>query len=204
MQLLTGMTIHRRNDKTRSVIGAVAFIVGLALVGYVAVGFAGVLFSVAFIGGLVLWLLTTFRAPIDPHTIIVPYLVTVILFVVHVYEEFASHVEHHLARLSGLQVTQTDFLIIAAFSGPIVWLLGAVMLLKRWAFGYFLGSTFLFGMMFAELSHFVSPLMEDGTFHYTPGMYTAILPVISGWFTFRIVLREMKRRPSVGPSSTGT
>jgi hypothetical protein len=127
------------------------------------------------------------------QTIIVPYLVTVIIFMVHVYEEFAAHIERYLTRLSGLQVTQTDFLVIAAFSGPVVWLVGAVMLLKRWAFGYFFASTFLFGMMFAELSHFVSPFMENGAFHYSPGVYTAILPVILGWFTFRIILREMKQ-----------
>jgi hypothetical protein len=131
------------SGERQSVIGAVASILGLALVGYLAVGFAGVLFSVAFIGGLILWLLTTYRTPIDPQTIIVPYLVTVILFIVHVYEEFAAHVEQH--KLSGLPVTQTDFLVIAAFSAPIVWLLGAVMLLKRWAFGYFFASTFLLG-----------------------------------------------------------
>ena len=192
------------SSESRSVIGAVAFILGLALVGYLTVGFAGALFSVAFIGGLILWLLTTYRTPIDPQTIIVPYLVTVILFIVHVYEEFAAHVEHHLAKLSGLPVTQTDFLVIAAFSAPIVWLLGAVMLLKRWAFGYFFASTFLFGMMFAELSHFVSPFMESGMFHYSPGMYTAILPVIGGWYTFRIILREMrKERSKAGSHEVG-
>jgi hypothetical protein len=170
-----------------------AFIVGLALIGFATVGFAGALFSVAFVGGLALWLLTTYRTPVAPHTIIVPYLVTVILFVVHVSEEFAAHVERYLTQVSGLAVTQTDFLVIAAFCGPIVWLLGAVMLLKHWPFGYFFASTFLFGMMFAELSHFFSPLMEHGTFHYTPGMYTAILPVMSGWYTFRIILREIRR-----------
>src|SRR5215475_2093025 len=179
--------------KTLSLISAVAFIVGLALVGYAAVGFAGILFSVTFIGGLLLWLTTTYRTAIEPETIIVPYLVTIIFFIVHVSEEFATHVERYLSRLSGLQVTQTDFLIIAAFSGPIVWLLGAVMLLKRWPFGYFFASAFLFGMMFGEVSHFLGPLMEGGKFHYSPGMYTAILPIISGWFTFRIVLREIKR-----------
>src|SRR5262245_29915321 len=110
--------------ETKSVIGAVALILGLALVGYLTVGFAGALFSVAFIGGLILWLLTTYRTPIDPQTIIVPYLVTVILFIVHVYEEFVAHVEHLLTKLSGLPVTQTNFLVIAAFSAPIVWLLG--------------------------------------------------------------------------------
>jgi hypothetical protein len=70
--------------------------------------------------------LTTYRTPIDPQTIIVPYLVTVIVFIVHVSEEFGTHVERYLSQLSGLQVTQSDFLIIAAFSAPIVWLLGAV------------------------------------------------------------------------------
>jgi hypothetical protein len=157
------------SNKEQSLVGAVAFILGLALVGYITVGFAGILFSIAFVGGLILWLLTTYRTPIDPQTMIVPYLVTVIVFIVHVSEEFGTHVERYLSQLSGLQVTQSDFLIIAAFSAPIVWLLGAVMLLKRWAFGYFFASTFLFSMMFAELSHFFSPFMEDGTFHYTPG-----------------------------------
>jgi hypothetical protein len=174
-------------------IGSLAFIAALATVGYLVIGFAGILFSVAFVGGLVLWLLTTFRTPIDPQPIIMPYLVTVILFIVHVSEEFAAHVENYLARISGLPVTQTDFIVIAAFCAPVVWLLGAVMLLKRWPFGYFFASTFLFGMMFAELSHFFGPLMEHGRFGYTPGMFTAILPVASGWFTFRIVRREMRR-----------
>ena len=77
-------------------------------------------FSVAFVGGLVLWLLTTFRTPIDPQPIIMPYLVTVILFIVHVSEEFAAHVENYLARIS--------------VCAPVVWLLGAVMLLRRQRF----------------------------------------------------------------------
>src|SRR5687768_1432126 len=112
------------SNKNLSVIYAVAFILGLALFGFLTVGFAGVLFSVAFVGGLVFWLLTTFRTPIDPEKIIVPYLITVILFMIHVYEEYVSHIELVLTELSGSQVTQSQFLTIAAFCGPIVWLLG--------------------------------------------------------------------------------
>src|SRR5262245_11057094 len=184
--------MNSRNNQV-SLISAVLFVAGFALVGYLTVGFAGVLFSVAFLGGLVLWLCTTYRTPVDPQTMIVPYLITVMLFIGHVYEEFAAHVERHLADLSGLEVTQADFLTVAAFGAPTVWLLGAVMLLKRWVFGYFFASTFLFGMMFAELSHFLSPFLESGTFHYTPGMYTGILPVLGGWYVFGIVVREMKK-----------
>lgn len=185
----------------RPLFAAAGFVMALALAGYAALGFAGALFSCTFVGGFALWLLTTYRTPVDPQKVIAPYLVTVVLFIVHVYEEFAAHVEHQLTRLSGLPVTQADFLTIAAFAGPVAWLTGALMLLRRWAFGYFFASTFLFGMMFAELSHFVSPLLEDGTFRYTPGMYTAILPVLSGWFTFRVILREMNgRRGQVEPA----
>jgi hypothetical protein len=180
--------------RQRPVVGAGAFIVGVALAGYLAVGFAGALFAVAFVGGFILWMLTTFRTPVEPQAVIVPYLMTVIAFVVHVYEEYVAHVERHLAILSGLPVTQPSFLAIAAFVAPTIWLLGAVLLLKRWAFGWFLASTFLFGMMFAELSHFVSPIMQANDSYYSPGMYTAILPIASGWLTFRIVVREMRKQ----------
>ena len=37
---------------------------------------------------------------------------------------------------------------------------------------------FFVAMMLAELSHFIFPFMEDGTFHYFPGMWTAALPLL--------------------------
>ncbi|WP_018626308.1 HXXEE domain-containing protein [Niabella aurantiaca] len=167
------------------------FILLIACTGYYFVGFAGILFSVCFIGGLIFWLLTTFKNPVNPYKFILPYLVTIIFFIIHAYEEYAIHVETTLSKMSGLEVSQNNFLIIAAFTAPIVWLLGAALVLKRFAFGYFLCSTFLFGMMIAELSHFISPLMETGPY-YSPGMYTAILPVASSWYTFYIIRKEIK------------
>jgi hypothetical protein len=59
-------------ENVRPVLGAAAFIAIVAFSGYLAVGFAGVLFSVAFVGGFVLWLVTTHRPPIDPHPVVVP------------------------------------------------------------------------------------------------------------------------------------
>src|SRR4029453_240887 len=43
------------SNRDHSVIGAATFILGLSLLGYIAVGFAGVFFTVAFVGGFVLW-----------------------------------------------------------------------------------------------------------------------------------------------------
>lgn len=186
----------------RSVVYSLAFIGGLALVGSLVVGPPAVLLSFAFVGGLALWLTTTFRTPIEPRTIIGPYLVTVIVFIVHVSEEYVSHIERSLTTISGVAITQTDFLIVAAFAAPIIWLAGAVMVLKGWAFGYFFVSTFLFGMMFGEVSHVAFPIMEDGTFHYSAGMLTAVLPITSAWYTFILVRREIgrtKRGALAGP-----
>lgn len=181
-----------KNNK-RSLLLVIAFIASLALAGYLSVGFSGMLFTVAFIGGLVVWLLTTYKTPIDPSTIIVPYILTIIVFIMHVYEEYVFHIEVTLAKMSGMQVSQNQFLIIAAFVAPIMWLLGLVLIFKRIQFGYFLFSTFLFGMMIAELSHFITPFTEPGPF-YSPGMYTAILPVIGGWYMFWLVKQEIKKQ----------
>jgi 3-oxoacyl-[acyl-carrier protein] reductase len=58
------------------------------LVEYLFVGPLAFAYVLLFIGGFVLWWFTTRRVPIDPHNVVVPYLLTVIMFIAHVYEEF--------------------------------------------------------------------------------------------------------------------
>jgi len=179
--------------KRLALFGVLTFIAAL-YVTFRLLGFPAGLFSTTFGGGLIVWLATTYRVPVEPKKLILPHLVTVILFIVHVYEEFASHIELFMTRLTGLQVSQKDFLTIAAFIAPIVWLSGAVMMLRRWHFGYFFASVFYFGMMFGEPTHFIFPFIENGRFHYVAGMYTALLPCLAGWYTFSVVVREVRRQ----------
>ena len=82
---------------------------------------------------------------------------------------------------------------IAAFMGPAMWIAGAILLLKKTQFGYYFLSFFIVAMTMAELSHYLFPFMEDGTFHYVSGMYTAALPLIPAAYTLFIVLREIKK-----------
>jgi hypothetical protein len=170
----------------------VTVFVGLLYLTFRLLRFPAGLFCTAFVGGFILWLATTFRVPLDPHKIIFPYVLTVILFMIHVYEEFRTHIEFVMTRLTGLQVTQRDFLTVAAFIAPVIWLTGALMVLKQWPFGFFLMSVFFFGMMFGEPSHFVFPFLLDGRFHYVSGMCTAVLPTAAGWWCFFVILREAK------------
>ncbi|MGH8159757.1 MAG: hypothetical protein ACREPQ_16695 [Rhodanobacter sp.] len=180
--------------KDRSLLYALLLIAAIAGFGYLAVGKVALLFSVTFIGGLILWPMTVYRVDIDPHSIITPYLATVMLFICHVYEEYTAHIEVALGSIMQLTFSQKDFLTVAAFVAPVTWLVGAWMILKGWRFGYFIVSTFLFGMMFGELSHFAFPFLQNGTFHYVAGMYTCIFPIAAAWYTFFILLREVKRQ----------
>lgn len=130
-------------------------------------------------------MLTTYNnIPADPHRIAIPYLIAVICFIIHVYEEYRSHIEKTMGKMLKINVTQQGFLSVAGFLGPVIWLTGLAMALNQWQFGYFLVSTFYFGMMFGEITHFIFPFVENGKFHYSPGMYTALLPIAAGWYGF--------------------
>lgn len=157
---------------------------------------AATVFSIASIGGFLLWLATTFRTPIDPNKVIIPYLLAVILFIVHVYEEYLTDFESAIFDISGFHVMERDFLSIAAFLAPALWIGCAILLLKKTHMGFYFLSFFYVAMIIAELSHFIFPFMEDGTFHYVSGMYTAALPLIPALYGLRITLKEIKRKPN--------
>jgi hypothetical protein len=151
------------------------------------------IFAFASTGGLVLWLFTTYRVPIDPNRVIIPYLLTVIFFIGHVYEEYVAEFDVALSHLTGWAVTQHNLLSFAGFFAPAMWLTGAILLLKRWVVGYYFLCFFFVAMMLAELSHFIFPLMEDGTFHYFPGMWTAALPLLPAAWGLVVMLREVRK-----------
>lgn len=180
-----------------AIAGVLVFIAALYVL-FRALGFPAGLFCTAFVGGFVLWIPTLQRHPIEVKTILLPHLVTVIFFVVHVFEEYRGHIEIFMSKLTGIDVTQTNFLTIAAFIAPVIWLTGLVLALRGWQFGYFLACVFYFGMMFGEPMHFVFPFIENGTFHYVAGMYTAALPSIAGWWTFVVMVREVRRARKPG------
>jgi hypothetical protein len=79
-----------------------------------------------------------------------------VAFIAHVYEEYRTYMLGlpDVMQSAPFKVTLELMLTVAASLAPILWLLGAVMMLKRWQAGYFVASTFLFGMMFIEPTHF--------------------------------------------------
>lgn len=171
----------------------VVTLIAIVSIGYVLLGgIPAVVFTVAFGGGLFLYMATVWRRPIDSLNAIVPYLLTVMLFILHVYEEYVTDFEGVVSQLVGRPVPEANFLAFAAFLAPFLWVGGAVMLVKRWAFGLYFLCAFFFAMTIAELAHFIFPFVIDGTFHYVSGMYTAALPLIPAFYGLYIMFREIR------------
>lgn len=178
----------------RNLILPVITICVIVAIGYVMLGpVPAVVFAVAFGGGLVLYVRTAWRTQFDTRKVIVPYLLTVMLFLVHTYEEYLTDFELLASRLSGQTVAEADFLFVVGWLAPFVWIGGAIMLIKQWAFGYYFLCAFFVAMTVAELAHFVFPFVIDGTFHYQSGLYTAALPLITAYCGLYIMIREIRK-----------
>ncbi|RDY58719.1 hypothetical protein [Flagellimonas nanhaiensis] len=151
------------------------------------------IFSSASIGGFLLWIFTTFRTPISTRKIIVPYLFTVMLFIIHVYEEYITDFEVAMTEITGFHMLEKNFVTIAAFAAPILWVTGAILIIKETRVGHYLLCFFFVAMTISELSHFVFPFIHDGTFHYVSGMYTAIFPLIPASYGLYIMMESVKK-----------
>jgi hypothetical protein len=162
---------------------------------YLFVGPLAFAYVLLFAGGFVLWWFTVRKATIDAGKVIVPYLVTVIMFIAHVYEEYKAHLLGFPDIVQGapFPISFEMLLTFAASFAPILWLLGATLMLKRQPLGFFIASTFLFGMMFIEPTHFIAPFFQGAGFHYVGGLFTAALPTACGWYTFFAMRRDIRR-----------
>jgi len=81
-----------------------------------------------------------------------------------------------------------------------MWVTGAILILKKTQFGFYFLSFFIVALTMAELSHYIFPFLEDGTFHYVSGMYTAALPLIPAGYSLYVTLHEIKiERSGIGP-----
>jgi hypothetical protein len=170
------------------------FVFFLALFAYYLLGNTGpFVIGGAGAGGFLLYLKTGYKYRFDTSKIIVSYLLAVFFFIIHVYEEYVFGFEHIVSELSGSTVTQMNFLTFAAFFGPAIWIIGAILIIKKWAMGYYFLAFFFVAMTVAELTHFIFPFVLYGHWEYTAGVATAALPLIPAWFGLYTTLVETNR-----------
>ncbi|MBI1221395.1 MAG: HXXEE domain-containing protein [Bacteroidetes bacterium] len=180
--------------KHLAIIGPGIFILFLCFFTYALAGKVGpIVIGGASAGGFLLYLKTGYKYRFDTSKVIVAYLLTVIFFIIHVYEEYIFGFEHIASQLSGEEVSQKSLLTIAAFFGPVMWITGAILIIKQWALGYYFLAFFFVAMTVAELTHFIFPFILYGGWRYTAGVTTAALPLIPAWYGLIVTLKETKR-----------
>jgi hypothetical protein len=213
-----------QTTRTLSIAAAVLFAAIAMIAGYRQIGIP----PVAIVGGssligLVMWMRTYLRRPLDPGVILPPFLLTVAALEVHMAEEYLTRFGPAMSRLFDISWTERSFLIVFAFVGPALYSLTALGLFYRVPFAGFLAWFIFIGPGVAEFTHFIFPLLQpairpelpgtiseavsNGRFvadmpnyyigttgrYYFSGMYTAVLPMIPGIWAIVRMVRYRAR-----------
>ena len=131
------------------------------------------------VAGFAIWLRTTLRRPPAASAILPAYLLALVLFLLHVLEEYAFDFAARVAAAAHVRWTEAQFVEVIVLLGPAIWVAGAVGIYKRHPLGNFIAWFFFVGMIVGEPTHMlVFPFMEGGRYHYFPGMWSALAPMV--------------------------
>lgn len=180
--------------KHLDIIGPGLFLIFLSLFSYLQLGKIGpIVIGGAGALGFLFYLKTGYKYRFDTSKIIVSYLLAVVFFILHVYEEYIFGFEHIVSGISNSAVSQKDFLTFAGFFAPAMWVTGAILILKKWALGYYFLGFFFVAMTVAELTHFIFPFVLYGEWRYTAGVATAALPLFPAWYGLIVTIKETRK-----------
>src|SRR5439155_10447212 len=159
-----------RRARTLNIAAALLFAATVMVAGYWSIGAP----PVVIVGGssmigLVFWIWTYLRRPLDPRVMLPPFLLTVAALEAHMAEEYLTGFGPAMSRLFDISWTEHSFLMVFAFVGPTLYALTALGLYYRVPLAGFLAWFILIGPGVAEFTHFVFPILRP-----------AIQPELSG------------------------
>lgn len=160
---------------------------------------AGVMVAVIVSGsmavGLAGWARTSLKRPTDPARILPVYLLTVFMLYAHIGEEYLYDFGPRIGALTGTGWTEAQHMLQFGFIVPAFWILAAVALYRRHPLGGFMAWFIFVGMFAGEPTHLlVFPVLEGGRYHYFPGAWTALLPMVMGVWGLAVILTEDRRK----------
>lgn len=143
--------------------------------------------------GTALWARTTIKYPTDPAKILPIYLLTVVMLMFHIGEEYAFGFGARIGQITGTGWSQAQFVTMFVFALPFVWIFTGFLIYHRHPLGGFVSWFVFVGMFAGEPTHLaVFPLVEGGRYHYFPGMWTALLPMVMGIWGIAVVMRQYR------------
>jgi hypothetical protein len=161
---------------------AILHTVAVVAIGYVLLGVVGAgLFTLGFLGGLIVWLALPERATFaDIRT---PFWITLGLFVLHKIEERELDFFPALSELTDIPVPEAGSpLAILLYALAAAWLLVPLLTPRGFSFAHYLAWSFFTSMGVIELAHFAFPFFRDDPFGYFPGMASVVLLAPAAWW----------------------
>ncbi|MEI8356277.1 MAG: hypothetical protein WCG31_09345 [Deltaproteobacteria bacterium] len=147
------------------------------------------------LGGMIIWIKTTFKKPLYSREIMLAYLWTLAIFFFHITEEYLTDFPGRIDGIFNTEWTLDQFAILIVFVGPVFWILGAVLYYYHHPLGDYLVWFIFFGMIIGEPTHYlVFPLLEGGRFHYFPAMWTALFPMIPAIYGTALLIKGYRQR----------
>lgn len=157
----------------------------------------------AMVAGFVVWVRTTLRRPPAPDAILPAYLITLALFLFHVLEEHVSGFAERITAAAHVHWSATQFVEVIVLLGPAIWIAGAIGIHRRHPLGNWIAWFLFVGMMLGEPAHIVVfPFLEGGRYHYFPGMWTSLLPMVPAAYGIWRMLHDDRLARAGGTPAT--
>lgn len=142
---------------------------------------------------LIVWLLTTARYPANPKRALPIYMVTASLLMLHIGEEYVWEFGPRIGLLTGKPWSQGEFFVMFGVVFPTIWILAGALVYFRNPFGNWVIWFIYLGMILGEPVHLlVFPFAEGGRYHYFPGMFTALIPLVLGLWGISELLKDYR------------
>jgi hypothetical protein len=174
-----------------AVASAIALVVTL-LVTQVGVPFALIVGGSAIIA-FVVWLLTTYRHPVDGRRILPLYVLAVGMQYVHMTEEFLTGFAVHFSALTGADLTPDKFVVVALLGGGMAYAFSGFGLVRQNPLANYVLWFFLIGPagLVNSIAHVSFPFLAGTT--YFPGLITVVLPTVFGTALAVRILADVRR-----------
>jgi len=159
----------------------------------IGLGFTIIVGGSAIVAYLI-WLLTTYRYPVDGRKILPLYLVAIGMQFIHLTEEYVADFPDNFSALTGSHLSPNAFVLIAILAGGVAYLFAGFGLIHRHPVANYLLWFFLIGPvgLVNTIAHFTFPFLAGTA--YFPGLLTVILPTTFGTALALRIIRDGRQQ----------
>jgi Protein of unknown function with HXXEE motif len=143
------------------------------------------------------WLLTTYRHPVDGRKILPLYILAVAMQFIHMTEEFVAGFPQQFSALTGANLSPDTFVLVAVLGFGTVYMLAGLGLVRQNPIANYVLWFFLIGPagLVNTVAHFTFPLLIRHP--YFPGLITVLLPTIAGTTLAWRVIKDSRQQRRV-------